>query len=300
MHNPLAILCSQLGLTDVALARILGCPPGSVREALAEEPKEPLRTYLRLGLVLGAKTRLVADAPLRLWFDLGAIDELHYSNEFRSAVGLDPLPANRGELRQVIKKLRRRGLSYADIADRLQANFIPTATGVRTWRRSTIAQHVKIKVSGEDALMPLGMTDEFRLAIKSHVRSQLLVAMCPFDPFASVRYEIQQTERDGLLMFETTSPLPASIRRWIVAAVARLGWFKPDQWGEGKHGEVQGQSLQRAEEGRSAQLPLGGAGEAEAREAGGLSPIDQHRAAHHPDHLPGSDGGRGEADPVAA
>jgi hypothetical protein len=235
----------------------------------------------------------VADAPLRLWFDLSAIDALHCSGEFRRDCALDPLPTNRGELRRAIRKLHRRGLSYSDIAERLQKSFIPTATGVRTWRRSTIGQHLTHRVSGEDDPMPLGMSDELRLAFRAYAISQLLVAMCPFDPFAVVRYEIQQTQRDGLLVLETQAALPASIRRWIASAVVELHWFKGDQWGEVTNGGVPERAVPGTEEGRSAQLSSAGqAGEAQSGEGGASSPLHQPGSAHGPDDLPRPDGGR--------
>ncbi len=231
MHNPLAILCQQLGLDQAALARMLDCPVSRVRAALAEEPREPLRTYLKLGLALGVKNRLIADAPLRLWFDFSAIDGLRYSGVFRQSVGLAPLPTNRGELRRLIKRLRRRGHSYSNIAIYLQRNFIPTTTGVSQWRNSTIGQHLNMRVSGTDADMPLGATEEFCTAFRAMAIQHLLVAMCPFDPFASVRHEMEHVERAGRLYVQTKVPVPAAIRRWVVSAVARLSWFNIDQWG---------------------------------------------------------------------
>jgi hypothetical protein len=220
-------------------------------------------------------------------------DALHSNEEFRRSCGLAPLPANRGELRRAIRKLHRRGLSHGEIAERFQKSFIPTATGVRTWRRSTIGQHVTLKVSGDDDDSPLGMSDELRLAFRAYAISQLLVAMCPFDPFAAVRYEIQQTQRDDLLILETQAPLPTSIRRWIATAMAGLHWFKGDQWGEVTNGGVPERAVPSAKEDRSTQLPSAGqAGEAKAGEADAASPLDQPGAAHGPDDLPRPDGGR--------
>ena len=231
-RNPLADLCEQMSLDGDALAQAIGVTRPQLTAALAEEPKEPLATYLRACRLLGLKLR-VPCRNMSLWFDLRAIDALHESAAFRKSLGMDELPANREALRKLIRVLRRRRWSYSEIVVHFEKNFIPTTEGHRQWRRSTIGQHLKRLKRGSDGGMALAMTDAYRREFRRFVAARLLVAICPFDVFASVRYQMDWREASGRLRIEAKESLPAPLERWMVAAVAKLGWFTEGAWGHG-------------------------------------------------------------------
>lgn len=231
--NPLNQLCEQLGLTPEGLADAASLDVASVWRALNDEPEEPLATFLKCAQSLGVRMRLhAARKPFALWIMASAVDALHRNNAWRKSVGLAALPPDRGQLVAFIRFARKRHKwSYGDIKEHLERNFIPTMEGLSNWRGGTIGQIVNGgKVIG--TTLPLGYAQEFQEKFRRHVMQELMARMCAFDPFASVRYQIDWSEQPpGYLVFEATHPMPECAARWMVEGVKKLGWFGDGQWG---------------------------------------------------------------------
>lgn len=232
--NPLAKLCDQLGLTPDGLAGAAALDPSLVRAALADDPGEPLGTFLAAAGALGVRMRInAAREPFVLWVAAPAVDALHRNNAWRKTVGLAPLPADRGQLVAWIRFTRtRHKWTYGQIKDHLEANYVPTMDGLPNWRGSTIGQIVNGgKVA--DALAPLTCGEQMARKWRRHVTQELTARMSAADPFASVRYQIEWAERDRHLVFEARHPVPECAARWMVEGVKRLGWFDAGEWGFG-------------------------------------------------------------------
>lgn len=228
LPNPLAVLCHQMGISPSQLAFRTGLKESSIVESLRASPSDPLSTYLKAAAAIGVKMRIVADDPLVLRFSHGAVHGLHSNAAFRRHMGLDPLPANRGELRTLIQSMHSAGRSYGDIVDYLERHYIPTAMGVRRWRRSTIAQHLR-KLKRDDAATPIISDADFQRIWLDYAIDCIKVAIAPFDATASVRWGIQHRVM-GEWVTISTDPLPACIKRWMLSTVRELGWFRSDEW----------------------------------------------------------------------
>ena len=211
----------SLHLAPAGLAESLGITPAAARQALASPPAPGIDAYLRMWAALQTvQTRVqVAAAPVRFRVDLARADALFGDGEFRRSRGLLELPANLGELRRLVGKLRRRR-SLLRTVRRLEGSFIPTATGLGSWRKTTVSQTLR-HGQLEDPT-PLGVTDEMRERWRRYVLAVITSGACPPDAAAIARYHYR-SDRAGLeVRYTSTRPMPACVAEWTRAGLEAM------------------------------------------------------------------------------
>lgn len=232
--NPLATLCRQLGLSPAAAAKLAGCSLEDAAEALADVPAGAVRAFCGILAGIQAKVRVAAaDTRLAFWVERDALDAVYRDDAFRRANGLLGLPRTLGELRVLMAQLKGPDASFADVSGRLEASFIPTATGLREWRRTTVAQHLASRGARDADPMPEPGA-ELRRAWRSWAVDMILADLSPVAGDA-LRYGIVPTwvhrgDEGERVTFRATRPMPACAVRWCHEGLVRMAWLG-GRWG---------------------------------------------------------------------
>ncbi len=234
--NPLRVLCDQLGVLSGPLAAELGVSERALAAALADDPAEPLGTFLRAAERLHARVRLRPGPALSVWIDAAAVDDAFFDPGWRVAHGLRAAPRTRGELRRRIRRLRvRRRHSYGAIVSHFHKNFVATAEGLLGWRRSTIGQTLAAG-GGEDDPTPIVLAPAARDACRQHVLTALAIELDPLNPAAAVQHGIDVRDEGERIVLASRDRLPLVTREAILRSLGGMAWLA-GRWGECPAGE---------------------------------------------------------------
>jgi hypothetical protein len=218
--NPLRHVLLSLNLSPAGLAHALDLEPAAVRAALKEHPCRAVAAYARLWNALRVMPpRLtVAERPVRFVVRLDSVDALYRDDGFRRSRGLLDMPPTVGELRQLVRRLSRQR-SLLSIVRRLEGSYIPTARGLASWRKSTVAQ--TLKGGNPEDPRPLAPGSELVERWRRYCLAVISSSACPPDPAAIARYRYETHLDAGgtTLRYESTRPMPACVAEWTRAGL---------------------------------------------------------------------------------
>ena len=132
------------------------------------------------------------NASICIKIPLETIHALLVDNRFRKQLGMDSWPTDRQSLREKIEKMKEQGQSYGQIVQHMENNFIPTMTGLRKWRKSSINRTFATSGSTTDAIVP---QDDLLTAFRDFIVQQMLGKVG--EPLEMLKYEVRATEVDG-------------------------------------------------------------------------------------------------------
>ncbi|HEV2292444.1 MAG TPA: hypothetical protein VGR35_01230 [Tepidisphaeraceae bacterium] len=231
--NPLAQLCRQMGLPASFMAERLKLDPALVAAALELHPSDPgLATYVKLLHQLDARMRVDPAAPPTVWINNGAIYKLVRDNHWRAEVALCAMPRTTKGIVEVLRILRDRGMTQAQIARYMRTNFIPSGWGRLQWDEAMVSRKLSARKPPADRGVRFSR-DDWRKAFRRHVVSLLLVRIFPADPAAALRYGYEVTTEGERTILRGKERMPACVRDWTLESLGSIKWFAPGEWGIG-------------------------------------------------------------------
>lgn len=228
--NPLSRLCEQVGIGAAELSRRLGIDLLNASEVFSENPSEPLASALKVIARMGVELRLRGIDQFSFWIDRDTIDERFYDAAFRAAHGYLPAPRTIGDLRAMIHELHAKNVgSLADISDKLDQSMIPTAYGLRDWRRTTVHQFVKLPAGDKDQ-EPITPCPRIWSDWRTLVGQIIVTDLLP-DPLAPLKYPVIITQTRARMYFSIRTPIPNVVVGWIIQSLEKIPWLI-GRWGK--------------------------------------------------------------------
>lgn len=226
-NNPLSILVHRLGIdpnylaTEVMQQKKKAMP--DLVNVLSPEPAGEYALSLDIFEMLGIRLRIEGGSAWRDTVPNQTIDALVFDAAFRSQAGF-PAPAGTPrQVRDLCRAYFAEGFGLAAIVGLLEDGHIPTCTGLRRWRRSTVKQHLERDgINLDDPIVP---DEEFFRRWRREVADRYLARTWAFAPRAVLEFKITTHFGPEQIVFESYEAMPACLSQWARRRQAEMNWF---------------------------------------------------------------------------
>jgi hypothetical protein len=225
--NPLNAVMRELGVGPVALSAITKIPLDRIHIALADPPGDDLATAFQLLNAVGARLKLRQTDPICWSFDAAWLDGLYRDNDFRRDVGLIEYPASVRHLAESLRARRKKTKeSFELIAATMERNYIPTAMGMREWRKSGVFKMMhRHRTDTPTGRHPIVAAEPFMEMWRPTVVEILLTNLCPHDSMAAIRYGLTSERADGRVTIRSPHKILEAPRYWIQNWLDTRSWL---------------------------------------------------------------------------
>jgi hypothetical protein len=227
--NPLQKLLDAFGVMPEAMASRLGLTGDEFDRIMHRS--DDVTTFIRACRMMGIKFRAERGEPFRIVIPTNNIDSLVFDPDFRAKAGFGYCPRTRRELRDHVRALAEETdeagepVGPAAVCRRLERDMIPTTTGLRTWRRGTVVQHLSREgIDLDDLLEP---DAEFLRQWRVETVNRFLMACFAFAPAAVLDYSIYPHFEFERVVIENARMMPDGIKTWAYERAAAMDWFSP-------------------------------------------------------------------------